>query len=84
MASRIDREVHDGGHAREVLEDDARGHERDLGLGRLTRVARRRGVSTSSSRTMPPPACRSTFSSRIFTVTGGAARSIRPARASSR
>ncbi len=32
-----DREVHDRGDAGEVLEDDTRRHERDLGLGRLAR-----------------------------------------------
>ena len=30
-----DREIHDGRDAGEVLQDDARGHERDLGLGGL-------------------------------------------------
>ena len=47
-----DREVDDRGHAGQVLEDHARGHERDLGLGGATRVAtrsasprRRRGPS---------------------------------------
>ena len=65
-----DREVDDGGHAGEVLEDDPRRHERDLGLGgdarppggerldvlRSGRCRRRRGGAT--------------FSSRIFSVTG--------------
>ncbi len=32
-----DRQVDDGRHAGEVLEDDPRGHERDLGLSRLAR-----------------------------------------------
>ena len=41
-------------------------------------------VATSASVTTPPPACRSRFSSRILTVTGAEARSIRSATASSR
>ena len=45
-----DREVHDRRDAREVLQDDPRRHERDLGLGRLARAARRSGSSTSASR----------------------------------
>ena len=39
-----DREVDDGGHAGEVLEDDPRGHERDLGLGRGPRPPGRQGL----------------------------------------
>ena len=35
------REVHDGGHAGEVLEDDPCRHERDLGLAGLLRPPRR-------------------------------------------
>ncbi len=40
-------------------------------------------VCTSASATMPPPACRSTFSSRIFTVTGVRAGSYPSARRAS-
>ena len=36
-------EVHDRGHAREVLEDDARGQERHLGLARAARAPRGQG-----------------------------------------
>ena len=41
-------------------------------------------VSTSSPRTIPPPAWRSRFSRRIFSVTGARARSSRSPTASSR
>ena len=51
---------------------DPRRHERDLGLGRARPAATTASVSTSSARTIPPPAWRSAFSSRILTVTGAA------------
>ena len=76
-----DREVDDGGHAGEVLEDDPRGHERDLGLGGDARPpgGERLDVGRLDH---PPPAWRSRFSSRIRTVTGSVASPSAPPRAS--
>ena len=68
-----DRQVDDRRDAGEVLEEDPRGHERDLRLGRHARVARRGASRRPRARTTPPPAWRSRFSSRILTVTGRAA-----------
>ena len=73
------RQVHDRRHAGEVLEDDAAGHERDLGLAAGARAPGGQ-AATSSSRTMPPPAWRSAFSSRILRVTGALPRSRPSAR----
>ncbi len=74
-------EVHDGGHAREVLEDHARGQERDLRGRRRRPAARPRDDGRPPPSTMPRPAWRRTFSSRILTVTGARSRSISPASA---
>ena len=68
-----DREVDDRRHAGEVLEEDPRGHERDLGLGRRRPAATRPGSRRRRAGRSPPPAWRSTFSSRILTVTGAVA-----------
>ena len=78
------REVDDRGHAREVLEDDARGHERDLGLAAAARAATRRGPRRPPRGRSPPPAWRSTFSRRILRVTGARPRSIPRASAGGR
>ena len=72
------REVDDRRHAGEVLEQDARGHERDLGLGGDAGPPGSERLDVGS-RIRPPPALRSTFSSRILTVIGGPrGRSDRP------
>ena len=63
------REVDDRGHAREVLQHDARGLERHRGPRRArARVARER-LDVRSLTCFPPP-WRSRFSSRILTVWG--------------
>ena len=71
------------GHAGEVLEQDAGRHERDLGLGGGARPPGEERLDVLGSDD-PPPAWRSRFSSRILTVTGSVARSIRSPTASSR
>ena len=64
------REVDDRGDAGEVLQDDPRGHERDLGLGAGRPGASRRAPRRPRAGRSPPPAWRSTFSSRTLSVTG--------------
>jgi hypothetical protein len=59
------REVDDGGHAGEVLHDDARRRERDLACGQLAGSALA-SARMSSRETLRPSSWRSRFSSRIF------------------
>ena len=76
-------EVHDRGHAGEVLEEHARGHERDLAP--RPRGAGRQAASAATSRlaaTARGAAWRSTFSSRTLTVKGRRSRSVAPAASS--
>ena len=63
-------EIDDGGHAGEVLQQDARRHERDL-LLRPSIVTSHAGERLMSSRsTNRPSSRRSRFSSRIFSEYG--------------
>ena len=72
-----DRQVDDRRNAGEVLEQDPRRHERDLGLGGGAGPPRQQRLDVRRPRRRHRRHAGGAFSSRILTVTGRLARSIR-------